>query len=329
MEEIIKNLKKAADNLASKIDDLSKIATPNELHSYSDLIMGMLRAEHIFLSQEYIDSFCSEQDCKNTIDPHNVSLCLPKNTTNFKAIYANSVGPMKPDNYWDVFPKIGFMLYESYIKEDSWQNGDRGGCDKSKDFDTWEKIIEDPNETYINLITITRSVLENEGILYEGTEADVMNQVMNHICIYETDYFPGINGTNTDTNLQNKYWARINRKLNKFLIDFTQPTYIIGYHQSLGIQASYDGLFRVALSPFEDVKNKYPNAKINDVDIIDSSYRKLSDGKTTWTILADSKHRVWLGAVHPSPRNWNRYWNDNLKNVTEWIVKFRNCLLYT
>lgn len=328
MDEIIENLKKAADKLASKIDDIRKIASPNELNSYSDLIMGMLRAEHIFISQEYIDSFCSKHDCKNTIDPHNVLLCLPKNTNNFKAIYANSVGPLKPNNYWKAFPKIGFMLYESYIKDDSWQKGDRGGCDKSMDFETWEIIRDECNDTYINIVTITLALLEKEGIIYKGSESEVMNQVMNHICIYETNYFPGIRGTNTNINLHNKKngWATINRELNKVLIDFTQPTYIIGNHDSLGIQASYSGMFGVAKSPYKILKEKYHDATINDADIINSSYKKLKDARTTWTSLADSEHRVWLGSVHPGPMNWNTYWDANLADVIDWIVKFRKSL---
>ena len=57
MDEIIEDLKKAADNLASKIDDIRKVASTNELPTYSDLIMGMLRAEHVFIKEDTIAKY--------------------------------------------------------------------------------------------------------------------------------------------------------------------------------------------------------------------------------------------------------------------------------
>lgn len=223
-----KRLSDSANSLAEKINVLRKNATESELYSFSDLVMGLLRAEHLFINQEVINSFKNKSFA--TIDPDDVESDF--NGTDIQPVFANSFGPWNSKEYFNLKgnknePRLMWILKEPYIKEETWYtNQDRGGHNQAAEYYAWEILDCD---THINIVKISKAFLD---CIFEK-ELDY-NEVMKHICIVELNHFPGLafQSPNTDNNLIAE-WAKINSALIRSLVDFYSPNLILGSRDTL------------------------------------------------------------------------------------------------
>lgn len=72
----------------------------------------------------------------------------------FEELHANINGPISPKDYFQEDLHILFYLREPYIKEESWEKGDRGGHYQSTDYGKCD-FDEIDNDTFENLVRFT------------------------------------------------------------------------------------------------------------------------------------------------------------------------------
>lgn len=138
MNNVIEDLKRAANALASKIDNIRITSTQEGLHSYSDLIMGMIRAEHIFIKKKTITKYVNGKKGYTTATLHPEDLStIPSG--NLSPIFANSFGPWRPKDYFNLKgnwpePRILWLLKESYLTKTWNDRNDRGGHNQAYEY---------------------------------------------------------------------------------------------------------------------------------------------------------------------------------------------------
>ena len=225
-------------------------------------IMSRLREECIFAKNSYIKKF-EGNDHLVTIDPYadEVKPELEEGDEEgsgddqYCRIYANSFGTFNAEEFFKKDKTIVWLLKEPYVKHGDLQNlRDRnimflGGRNQSQEYynEGWNVIKQlsanDGNPTIANLIRISKVILEKQGVSLNGTEEEIMTQVMDYICIIEINPFPGLafndNWRSNDSRL--KKWGRINIPLLKELCAFYAPDIIIsgGIHDCIHNIRSY------------------------------------------------------------------------------------------
>lgn len=223
-----------ADNLAAKFKETINQLRNNEVEiegmaNITSSINELIRNEFIILPQDKTSEYFNRNYI--TINPEEiVTNVLVGEEFRYTKIFANSFGPFNPQIFSTLDRKyrILWLLKEPYIELESWRDGDKGGHDQASEYQTWEEAKKIP--TYRKLISYSRKLLEQFGIVYTGkNEAEIMEKYMWHICIIEVNHFPGLafNKNGTDDPLIKK-WYEINQDLLKILVDFYDPQILIG-----------------------------------------------------------------------------------------------------
>lgn len=346
--ESLNELTLAANALSQKIEDITKIADPATKYSYSDLIMGILRAEYIYISEEAIkkheDAVKGYQDA--TLHPWDLKTQYSPNT---RAIFANSFGPWRAKEYFELDgspqnPRIIWLLKEPYITKSEFKKGDRGGHNQVLDFFEWESL-ETP--THINIVKITKVFLERIA----GKELSY-KEAMSNICLLELNYFPGLAFKKTDSN--NKLiedWAKINQKVLHSLIKFYSPNIIIGSQEIMNSIVTTSSILNPEepknslhlfnwLASRESFKEanfseKYNCSIFNWLIMPTHNYRMSifnRASKELWknytTCVKDQCNRLWVNCnYHPSCCDWVKIENESEFRILEfarWLNKNYN-----
>lgn len=164
----------------------------------SSKIMARLREEYIFVKNSYIKEF-EKKNVKATIDPYaeEVKPLLEgvdeegTGDNQYTKIYAYSFGPFRPRYFFEGnLKKFLWIVWEPYLCDMIQMRGRSEGIAQDMHYSHWGEAKK--NCTLRNIIERTRVMLERNAIVYTGSEDEIMNKVMNHICIIEVNQFPGL-----------------------------------------------------------------------------------------------------------------------------------------
>lgn len=353
-EEKLEDYKRKVDKLIKDINNI--IGSPFPKAKQWNEIAKRLRKEYIFVKNSYVRSF--ENTSLATINSYSDDVKLEleegdkegKGDDEYCRIYANSFGPFNPDEYFkEGLFRILWILKEPYVKYREYKDlmsslrNFLGGHDQGKEYNEegWS-VIKLPakdggNPTIANLIRISRVILENLGESLNGNEEEIMNEVMNHICILEVNHFPGLalNGTYSDNGLL-KDWLEINNALINLLIEFYESNIYIANREILSLyvedyDVDYDKITAMDIinfmtsKPYEitSSENGYPSAKIfgekikpyfNDKNISITEKRNTKFGPVA---ASDNLNKLWVGWYHTSARKEMSH--GNIQYIGTWI----------
>jgi len=171
-------------------------------------LQKQIEKKRVYLPQCY--------SCRGTIDP---SECLKEEVISSIEIKANLFGPICPEKYFSTDFRVLWLLKESYITEESFDNGDRGGHNQAEDRNK-EPLGEGKGDaTY-------KKIIETVSWLVKG-EKDMDEEVFRtHTCILNVNVFPALCGSHSNDNLIAK-WADINKILLEKQLALYKPTVII------------------------------------------------------------------------------------------------------
>lgn len=309
----MENLKKESEKLAQDFEAIIKNHPDTEKADISNELMAKMCLASIYLPKEVVESYeRAPKGHKITIDPAAAKLygeITEEEKNNYYRIRAYSFGPFDPVEYFKSKVKILWLLKEPYCESINELNGT-----EIKDYRqalknmTWKEAKK--NTTLRNLIEYTKTLLEKLGIVYNGEEDEIMQQVMNHICILEVNHFPGLafnaendksdeNDKHTD-NDKIKLWAEINRKLIKLLISFYSPNILIG---GFTIRHFYNNILKFYLSTLKDYIDNGNKDLLSSIGIEaqDVSQHQKSPNYVIKGVLESDKSSIHvIAANHPS-----------------------------
>lgn len=316
----------------------------------SNKINERLRGETIILPKSYIEEKKIQDEC--TIDSNKF---LPINSYQLEAgmedmstldtikdgavlIKGNSFGPYLPNSYFqnDVF-KICWLLKEPYIELESYLNGDRGSHNQAAEYVQY--YVENGkfgNQTHDNLLVLSQIILRELAKISDddvkqvsdnslriqirklkNEKIDDLGDVMSHICILETNHFPGLALKTPDTNEMNhRKWVQYNKELIKVLLDFYNPNVVIGCYTLMGQFASnshllnYFGLKEHGETPYLEgkpwdyIENEYKVEKtIFDYPIVRPWGGIDPDISEKHSMVKTANGIYWINAYQPDNRN--------------------------
>lgn len=188
------------------------------MDSYSDYV-SFMEKQKIYLKEKPVETIPVEEKNWSINDKYgNIEL------------KANINGPLCPELYFLNHLHILAFLREPYIKDDCWENGDRGGHSQSIGYgqSKWEDI---GNKTYQNLIEFNfylSKFLSGVNITQEdfmGDEAMILAR--NHLCVLNACWYPhaGITGANVSQCIN---WTIINADAFGKMIKLFSPSVVIG-----------------------------------------------------------------------------------------------------
>lgn len=153
---------------------------------------------------------------KGTIDP---SCCLEKDGKESLEIKPNLFGPICPEKYFSTDFRILWLLKESYITKESYDEGDRGGHNQAKD--RYEEPLGDGkgDATY-------RKIIKTVSLLVNNKEIDDNEVFRNHTSILNVNIFPAL-CSSSSTDFLIGQWASINKSLLEQQLVLYKPTVII------------------------------------------------------------------------------------------------------
>lgn len=235
--------KKKIKNLKNDINEIITIYEGQPKSFISSKLMARLREEYIFVKNSYINKF-EIKGQKVTIDPfaEEVKTELEegdeegKDDNQFCRIYAYSFGPFKPRHYFEGnIVTFQWIIWEPYLCDLIQMTGRAEGFAQDMHYTHWGEIKK--NSTMTKIVTRTRLILEEMRIKYDGSEAEIMNQVMNHISILEVNHFPCLAlaydeekdryDTDSDKELIKK-WTDLNIDLIKLFVKFEDADVVVG-----------------------------------------------------------------------------------------------------
>lgn len=201
-----------------RINTIVELLKSNSSISSHHQIDELIRQNKIYIPKNIVDNWdhkeatLSFNECSYEIQASQLH--------NFYEIKANTVGPLFPSEYFSghYTPRFLLLMKESFIEMESWNNNDRGG---NNQIDVWKSL---EYETHIKSISYIKNFLDELGIKYDN-----IYDVMKHICVVNTQLFPGLAFKSHRTNDKLlKPWAIQNELLITELIKYYDPQYILG-----------------------------------------------------------------------------------------------------
>lgn len=172
----------------------------------------------IYLPQNYL--------CNGTINPNN---CLGKPEANAIEIKANVLGPICPEKYFSSDFRVLWLLKESYITKESFEEKekpDRGGHYQAEDR-CKEPLGDNGDNTYRRIIETTYLIVKNKNYKDIKNISECFDVFRHNTCILNVNDFPGLCGQGSTDSIIYE-WAQINKEQLTKCIKLYKPNVIIG-----------------------------------------------------------------------------------------------------
>lgn len=260
-----------------------------------------------------------------TINPNNVEIYVNGKKVNdcniespYEIIYAN----YNTFNYPKEDIKILYLLKESYIKKESFLEGDRGNHNISEEYKNSENLKED--FSYLNMVKMTYALINsinnsdiniNNNITQfkydENLWENACNIFYKHAYVININPFPGLSFNTTKTNNSliqewaNQQWIRefIKETINKIKPNIIYSPSLNQLISSTNIFAWIKGKTLNELFTYDNNLNILDDIFIDNAELFTLSNRKV---KIKGLINENNKNRIWVQGAHPSAR-----WSTN------------------